>query len=56
MKIVINVVLAVYFVLLWIFFKINVSGIGAYYVYLHWYLKRDVTRVGFNTDTQTDIY
>ena len=38
-----------------IFFTIKV-GIGAYFVYFHWYLKKDVTRVGFNTHTQTDIY
>ena len=33
MKIVINLVLAVYIMLFWIFFTINVSGIGAYFVY-----------------------
>ena len=30
----------VYIVLFWIFFTINVSGIGAYFVYFHWYLKK----------------
>ena len=45
-----------YTVLFWIFFTINVGGIGAYFVYFTWYLKKDVTRVGFNTNTQTDIY
>ena len=30
----------VYTVLLWIFFTINVGGIGAYFVYFHWYFKK----------------
>ena len=42
----------VYTVLLWMFFTINVGGTGTYYVYFHWYLKKDVTRVGFDTRTQ----
>ena len=42
--------------LFWIFLTINVGGIGAYFIYFHWYLKKDVTRVEFNTCTQTDIY
>ena len=46
----------VYTVLFWIFFTINIGGIGAYFVYFYWYLKKDVTRVDFNTRTQTDIY
>ena len=46
----------VYTVLFWIFFTINVGGIGAGFVYFYWYLKKDVTRVDFNTRTQTDIY
>ena len=57
MKIVINVVLAQ--CILCYFeknFTINVGGIGAYFVYFHWYLRKDVTRVEFNTRTQTDIY
>ena len=45
----------VYIVLFWIFFTINVGGIGAYFIYIHCYLKKDVTRVQFNTRTQTDI-
>ena len=45
-----------YTVLFWIFFTINVGGIGAGFVYFYWYLKKDVTRVDFNTRTQTDIY
>ena len=45
----------VYTVLFWIFFTINVSGIGAYFVYYHWYLKRDVLHVDFNIGTQTTI-
>ena len=43
MKIAINVVLAQQIVLFWIFFTINVGGIGAYFVYFHWYLKKDGT-------------
>ena len=35
-------------------FTINV-GIGTYFVYLHWYLKKDVTHVKFGTRTQTTI-
>ena len=34
----------VYIVLFWIFFTIHVSRIGAYFVYLHWYLKKMFTR------------
>ena len=45
----------VYTVLFWIFFTINVGGTDAYCIYFHWYLKKDVTRVEFNTRTQTDI-
>ena len=46
----------VYTVLFWIFFTIIVGGIRAYFVYFHWYLKKDVTRVEFDTRTQTTIY
>ena len=46
----------VYTVLFWILFTINVGGIDTCFVYFYWYLKRDVTRVGFNTHTQADIY
>ena len=45
-----------YTALFWIFFTINVGGIGAYFTYFHWYLKKHVNRVEFNTRTQTDIY
>ena len=41
----------VYIVLSSIFFTINVGGIGAYFVSFHWYLKKDVTRVDFDTRT-----
>ena len=33
-----------YTVLFWIFFTINVSGIGAYFIYFHGYLKKMFTR------------
>ena len=39
----------VHTVLFWIFFKINIGGICAYFVYFYWYLKKDVPHVGFNT-------
>ena len=35
----------VYTVLFWIFFTINVGGIGAYYVYSQSYLKQDVSHM-----------
>ena len=44
-----------YLVLFSIIFTINV-GIGTYFVYFHWYLKKDVIRVNcvnFGTCTQT---
>ena len=44
----------VYIVLFSIFFIINI-GIGIYFVYSHWYLKKDTPRVKFNTRTQTTI-
>ena len=44
-----------YIVLFSILFTINV-GIGAYFVYFLWYLKKYVTRVEFDTRTQTAIY
>ena len=46
----------VHTVLFWIFFIINVGEIRAYFIYFHWYLKKDVTCVDFNTRIQTDIY
>ena len=45
-----------YTVLFWIFFTVNVGGIGAYYVYSHWYLKKDSPHVDFNTSSQRTIY
>ena len=33
----------VYTVLFWLFFTINVGGIGAYFVYFHGYFKKYVT-------------
>ena len=35
---------AVYAVLFWIFFTINVAGIGAYFAYFYRYLKKMFTR------------
>ena len=45
----------VYIVLFLIFFTINV-GIGAYFVYFCWYLKKDSPHVDFNTHKETTIY
>ena len=45
-----------YTVLFWICFTINFGGIGVYFVHFYWYLKKDVTRVEFDTCTQTTIY
>ena len=44
-----------YIVLFSILFTINV-GIITYFVYSHWFLKKDFNRVEFDTDTQTAIY
>ena len=44
----------VYIVLFSLFFIINI-GIGVYFVYSHWYLKKGITHVKFNTRTQTTI-
>ena len=45
-----------YTVLFWIFFTINIGGIDAYFVYFHWYLKKDSPYVDFNTHKKTAIY
>ena len=42
-------------VLFSIIFAINI-GIGTYFLYFYWYLKKDVTRIKFGTCTQTAIY
>ena len=43
-------------VLFWIFLTINVGGIGAYFVYFYWHLKKDAVHVDFNTYKGTIIY
>ena len=48
----------IYVVLIVIVFTICI-GIGTYFAYKytnHWYLKIDVSRIKFNTRTQTTIY
>ena len=45
----------IYVVIIAIFITICI-GIGTYFVYSHWYLKKDVTRVKFGTCTQIAIY
>ena len=42
-------------VLFWIFFTINVGGIGTYFVYFYWYLKKDSPYADFNTHKKTTI-
>ena len=44
-----------YIVLFSIIFTGNIR-IGTYFVYLQWYLKKDVACVEFGTRTQTTIY
>ena len=46
----------VYTVLFWIFFAINIGGIGTYFDYFYWYLKNDSPYVDFNTHKETTIY
>ena len=46
----------VYTVLFWILFTINIGGIGAYFDYFYWYLKKDALNVNFNTYKGTIIY
>ena len=46
----------VYTVLFWMFFTINVGGIGARFVYIYWYLKKDALHVDFSTYKDTTIY
>ena len=46
----------VYTVSFWIFFTINVGGIGVGFVYFYWYLKKDTLHVDFNTYKETTIY
>ena len=43
-----------YIVLFSLSFGINI-GTAIYLVYSHWYLKKDIPRVKFNTRTQTTI-
>ena len=43
-----------YIVLFSIIFTVNV-GIGTYFIYFHWYLNKNVTRVKLCTRTQTTI-
>ena len=43
-----------YIVLFSIIFTVNV-GIGTYFIYFHWYLKKNVTRVKLGTRTQITI-
>ena len=32
-----------------------ITVVGAYFIYFHWYLKKDVIRVKFGTHTETTI-
>ena len=44
----------IYVVLITVILSIS-NVIDAYFVYSHWYLKKDVSRVKFGTRTQTAI-
>ena len=44
-----------YIVLFSIFFTISI-GIGIYFVYFYWYLKKDILRVVLDTRTEIAIY
>ena len=44
-----------YIMLFLLIFTINI-GIGIYFVYSRWFLKKDIPSVEFNTNTQTTIY
>ena len=46
----------VYTVLFWMFFTINIGGIGTCFVYFYWYLKKDALHVNFTTYKGTIIY
>ena len=46
----------VYTVLFWIFFTINIGGIGTYFVYFYRYLKKDSPYVDFNIHKEIMIY
>ena len=46
----------VYTVLFWIFFTIDIGGIGTYFVYFYRYLKKDSSYVDFNIHKEIMIY
>ena len=57
MKIVINAVLAQCMLCYFgYFFTINIGGIGTYFVYFYWYLKKDSPYVDFNAHKETTNY
>ena len=45
----------IYIILFVIFVVISIS-ISSVFIYFHWHLKKDNTRVKFNTNTETTIY
>ena len=45
-----------YTLLFWIFFTINIGGIGTYFVCFYRYSKKDSPYVDFNTYKETTIY
>ena len=45
-----------YTVLFWIFLTINMDGIGPYFVYFYWFLKKVSPYVDFNTYKETTNY
>ena len=54
MKVGISAVPAHFTVLISVFFTINI-GIGSYFLYFYWYIKKDITRIKFGTRTQPTI-
>ena len=49
-------VLAQYTLKLFVIAFLISIGISSAYIYFHWYLRKDITRVNFNTNTQKTIY
>ena len=44
------------YIVLFVIAFVMIIGISSAYLYFHWYLKKDVTRVKLNNNTQTTIY
>ena len=44
------------YIVLFVVAFLNIIGINSAFIYFHWYLKKDITCVKFNPNTQTTIY